>query len=144
MSRRSGEKRRVRLRGWLVPTLLGPALGACLFVVAHAMVSGLGLGRVAAELVASVVIGLVLGAVLGLVDLGLLVTRLRVPPTAGRAWLSSSLAGACAVLLWRWLRPSLLSTPATHLAAIGVALVASALVVRVLAGKKPGAWFRFS
>jgi len=124
--------------------LLGPSIGAFLFVVAHALVSGVGLATVAAEVVASSILAFVLGAVLCLVDFGLLFARLRSPPTSGRAWLSSAVAGASAVLLWRWLRPSLLSAPSSHVLAMLGAVVVSALVVRWLTGEKPSAWFRFS
>ncbi|MCC6901052.1 MAG: hypothetical protein IT377_18885 [Polyangiaceae bacterium] len=134
----------VRVRSWLLPTLVGPSLGALLFVVGHGLASGASLAKVVAELVASCVLGAVLGAVLSLVDFGLLVARLRTPPTSGRAWLSSALAGAGAVLLWRWLRPSLLSAPSSHLVALLLAVIVSALVVRVITGQRPSGWLRFS
>ena len=104
----------------------------------------MGTGRVLVEVVASAAVAAVLTAVLSLVDIGLLLTRLRTPPTSTKAWLSSALAGACAVLLWRLLRPSLLSAPSSHGLAVLAAVIVAAIAVRVLAGDRPSAWLRFS
>lgn len=142
MKRRAA--RVMRVRSWLLPTLIGPSLGALLFVIGHEVVSGASLAKMVAEVVASCLLAAALGAVLSLVDFGLLVARLRTPPTSGRAWISSALAGAGAVLLWRWLRPSLLSAPSSHLVALLAALIVSAVVVRVLTSQRPSAWLRFS
>jgi hypothetical protein len=131
------------LRSWLAPTLFGPSVGACLFVLGYAWLGGVGIARSTAELVGSVVVATVVGLALCVVDLGLLVARLRSPPTGSRAWLSSTLAGAVAVLLWRFLRPTLLSAPATHLLAAGAAVLVSAMLVRLLGSERPRAWVRF-
>lgn len=142
--KKRGEGKPTRLRSWLVPTLLGPALGATLFVLVHALLTGAPLLAVVAELAAAGVIAVVLGVLLALVDFGLLTARLRNPPARGRAWLSSMAVGAGCVLLWRLLRPSLISAPSSHLLAIGAAMLLSAVVVRWLTSPKPGAWLRFS
>lgn len=142
--KRRDEGKPTRLRSWLVPTLIGPALGAALFVLVHALLTGAALLSVVTELVASGVIAAVLGLLLALVDFGLLAARLRKPPASGRAWLSAMTAGATCVLLWRLLRPSLISAPSSHLLAVGAALLVSAVLVRWLTSPKPGAWLRFS
>lgn len=144
MKRRGASPRLMRVRTWLLPSLLGPSLGACLFVVAYSLASGVGLASVVAETIGACALAFVLGAVLCLVDVALLVARLRTPPTAARAWVSSSLAGAGAVLLWRMLRPALLSAPSSHLLAALAAVLASALLARWLTGEKPSSWMRFS
>ena len=144
MKRRSRAARLVSVKSWLLPTLIGPGLGALAFVVVHALVTGMGTGRVLVEVVASAAVAAVLTAVLSLVDIGLLLTRLRTPPTSTKAWLSSALAGACAALLWRLLRPSLLSAPSSHGLAVLAAVIVAAIAVRVLAGDRPSAWLRFS
>jgi len=141
---KSKKPRLIRLRGWLLPTLVGPPAGAALFVVLHGVLTGAGFAGAVAELVASGVIGFVLGAVLALVDFGLLVSRFRSPPTHGRAWLSSMGAGAASVVLWRLLRPALLSAPSSHLLALLGAVLIAAVVTRLITSPKPSGWFRFS
>jgi hypothetical protein len=134
----------VRLSRWLGPTLLGPAVGAWLFVLGHALVTGASFASAMGELVLASMLAVALGFVLLLADFALLATRLRRPPTGSRGWLSSMLAGGVGVLLWRVLRPSLLSTPASHLVAVGVAALASALLVRLLFSRRARGWIRFA
>ena len=134
----------VRLGRWLGPTLFGPAIGAWAFVLVHALLTGGSFASVMAELVLASVMAVALAGVLLLADFALLATRLRRPPTGSRGWISSMLAGGVAVVLWRVLRPSLLSAPTTHLVAIGVAALASALLVRLLFSRRARGWIRFA
>ena len=134
----------VRLGRWLGPTLFGPALGAWALVVGHALLTGASFASVMAELLLASVMAALLALVLLLADFALLATRLRRPPTGSRGWISAMLAGGMAVVLWRVLRPSLLSAPSTHLIALGVAALVSALVVRLLFSRRARGWIRFA
>jgi hypothetical protein len=143
VNEKHGRSGLVRLGRWLGPTLIGPVLGAWLLVTAHAFVTGAGLASVLAELALTSMMAVALGAVLALADFGLLLARLRKPPTGSRGWLSSMAAGAAATLLWRILRPSLMSALHSHILALGAAVVVSALAVRLLFSRKAGGWIRF-
>ena len=136
--------RRPSIAGWLAPTLLAPWLAMTISVAVYGALAPLH------ELIprtAFVIFGLIIGAlwatvyalVTALLDLALLVTRLRTLPNGLRAWLGSFLAPLAALASYaaysphKWYKFG----PWAIVAALAVPLGVSTVAGRIRSGTKP-------
>jgi hypothetical protein len=137
---------RKRLRAWLIPTLCGPLVSTALLVTFSELFGATGFWGIARWLALLALYGTAACALslsLLLVDWLLLLTRVRVPPTGRRGWLSGALAPLPAYGIWLLLRPSLLSAPSTHALAAAAAILGAAVAVRLLTSPRSTGRLRF-
>jgi hypothetical protein len=131
-----------------VPTFVAPLASAVVLVTLREIASASGVFgflRWLALIAIAGVASLLLSVCLLGVDWLLLFFRRRLPPTGRRAWLSGALAPLPAYGFWVMFRPPWLSAPSTHAFAVAGALIAAAIVVRLMTNiRSDGGRLRFS
>jgi hypothetical protein len=133
-----------RIAPWLLPTLLAPTLGACLYVllVSRAVDLPIPVPRFVWIIAAAAASGLSLfvGACMVAADLTLLKLELRMPPTGWRAWLMGALAPIPVLFTWQKLIRFAITGVWQFLLSFLLPMLVIAVVMRLLLGTRPTHW----
>lgn len=136
--------KRPSIAGWLVPLLVAPFVAAYASVAAYSYLGPLPdlVPRMAFLVVGLAVASLwapLFSLILVLVDLALLATRMRTLENGGRAWLGALVAPLLPLVSYAVYSPHnwWKLGPWTVVAAVLVPMFISAVVVRVVSGKRP-------
>jgi len=135
-----------KLAPWLLPTLIGPIIGASLYVLLIAQTTA---GPLWAWMMVAMIasgLSLLVGGLMAATDFALLKLRIRTPPTGWRAWLMG--IGAPLPVLWCWqklLKLAIGALPALPglgqlVVAFLLPMFAVAIGMRVLLGTRPDTW----
>ncbi len=133
-----------RVAPWLLPTLVAPMVGACLYVllIANSVELPFPVPRFVWFIAAAVACGLSLlvGTTMAVTDFALLKLKLREPPTGWRVWAMGVAAPLPVLFLWqKLLRFAITGVPQFLLVLLGPMLVV-ALVARFVLGTRPERW----
>jgi len=129
---------------WLLPTLLGPIVGACVYVAAVAATVSLPIPIptfvwVVAAAVASG-FAFAVGMVMVATDMALLKLQLRQPPTGWRAWLMGVVAPIPVLFTWQKLAKFAIGGLPQLLVTFLLPMLVIALVARIALGTRPANW----
>lgn len=133
-----------RVAPWLLPTLVAPMLGACLyvFILSNTVDVPFPVPRWAWLIAAGVACGLsfMVGSTMAFTDFALLKLKLREPPTGWRVWAMGILAPLPVLFLWQKLiKFAITGVPQFLLVLFGPMFVV-ALVARFALGTRPASW----
>ena len=133
-----------RVIPWLLPTLIGPLVGACLyvFVVAQVVSLPVPVPTFAWVVAAAIASGLafVVGCMMVATDVALLRLKLRTPPTGWRAWAMGIAAPLPVMFAWQKLVKYAISGWPQLLVTFFLPMLVVALASRVLLGTRPDNW----
>ena len=133
-----------RVVPWLLPTLLGPLVGACLYVLVVSQVVDLPIPVptfawvIAAVIAAGFSFGV--GCTMVATDVALLKLKLRTPPTGWRAWAMGVAAPLPVLFAWQKLVKYAITGWPQLFATIFLPMLVVALASRVLLGTRPDNW----
>jgi hypothetical protein len=135
-----------RIAPWLLPTLLGPIIGASAYVLLVSSGSAVPwyLWLVVAGIASA--LSVFVGALMAITDVVLLKMKMRTPPTGWRAWAMG--IAAPVPVLWCWqalLKLAIGALPALPVlwqlvAAFMVPMLGVAVALRVALGTRPAHW----
>ena len=133
-----------RIAPWLLPTLVAPMLGACLYVflVSSTVDLPIPVPRfvwIVAALVASG-LALLVGSTMAVTDFMLLKMKVRQPPTGWRVWLMGVAAPLPVLFLWQKLIKFAITGVPQFLLVLFGPMLAVALVARLVLGTRPESW----
>ncbi len=133
-----------RIAPWLLPTLVAPVLGACVYVFIVSTVVDLPVvvPRWAWLLAAAIASGLALlvGTTMAVTDFALLKLKLREPPTGWRVWAMGIAAPIPVLFLWQKLiRVAITGVPQFMLVLLAP-MLGVALAARFALGTRPESW----
>ena len=125
---------------WLLPTLVAPMLGACVYVFFVSRGSSIpAVAWIVAACVASA-LSFFVAMMMAVTDVALLKMKLRMPPTGWRAWLMGLVAPM--PVLWCWqklIKFAITGIPQLILTFL-LPMLLVALVMRVFLGTRPDTW----
>lgn len=129
-----------RIAPWLLPTLLGPLVGATAYVWALSM--GSNVPRFAWVLAWLVACGFAwaVGGLMAVTDFALLKLKLRTLPTGWRAWVMGTLAPMPVFFSWQKLLKYAVTGWVPLLLTFFLPMLVTALVLRVALGTRPKTW----
>lgn len=131
-----------RVAPWLLPTLLAPVLGACLYVTLVARTVDLPIPTFVWVVAAGIASGfaLLIGFMMAAADVALLKLKVRTPPTGWRVWAMGVAAPLPVLFTWQKLvRYAITGLPQFFLTLVLPMLVV-ALATRILLGTRPTTW----
>lgn len=133
-----------RIAPWLLPTLVAPMLGACLYVLLVSATVDLPIAvpKFVWFIAAAVASGLALmvGTTMAVTDFALLKLKLREPPTGWRVWAMGIAAPLPVLFLWQKLVKFAITGVPQFLVVLIGPMLGVALVARLVLGTRPKSW----